>query len=388
MPKKSKFFFADVRKALAARLAGSAEQREFLWAHGWHAWHTKFNFDSKGERTDGGVFPAKVPTGSWTMAPLGDGKCEWKGMYHFVGKDPEDPLAGVDPSPVAQGRETVLWKAQASSPASKASFEAWRRGAGCGVAALGDPGADEGGAGSSGHSPKRVRSLATLRSAPTSPPTDGPPQCLFWLMSLGDDFSSPDEAPEEDGGWSEAAIAAAAVSAASDHKSLAAIADRALRAQHDGQASTVDNQLPNPHMFEQEYRATVLRQDAQAAHTAALARVARVALGPPAIEAGGAPASKAPLKAVVTSATLTEKIAVAAGQLARAAALCKELARQARALDKQHGVGPDGDTSHAATTHKINEPGTDTDNTRLLTKPGKCCPHTVTSGKRLFRAAF
>jgi hypothetical protein len=372
MPKKAKFFFADVREALAARLAGSAEQREFLWAHGWPAWHKKFNLDIEGERTDGGVFPASVPLrGQWTTAPLGEGECLWKGVAHFVGKDPEDPLPGVDPSPVAQGRETVLWKAQASSPASKASFEAWRRGAG-----------------SSGHSPKRVRSLATLRSAPTSPPTDGPRQCLFWLMSLGDDFSSPDEAPEEGGGWSEAAIAAAAVSAASDHKSLAAIADRALRAQRAGQASTVDNQLPNPHMFEQEYRATVLRQDAQAAHTAALARVARVALGPPAIEAGGAPASKAPLKAVVTSATLTEKIAVAAGQLARAAALCKELARQARALDKQHGVGPDGDTSHAATTHKINEPGTDTDNTRPLTKPGKCCPHTVTSGKRLFSAGF
>ena len=51
MPKKSKFAFADVRKALAQRLAGSAEQREFLWAAGWLAWHKKFNLDSKGERT-------------------------------------------------------------------------------------------------------------------------------------------------------------------------------------------------------------------------------------------------------------------------------------------------------------------------------------------------
>jgi hypothetical protein len=97
MPKKAKFFFADVREALAPRLAGSAEQREFLWAHGWQAWHTKFNFDSKGERTDGGVFPASVPTGNWTTAPLGHGKCLWKGVAHFVGKDPEDPLPGVDP---------------------------------------------------------------------------------------------------------------------------------------------------------------------------------------------------------------------------------------------------------------------------------------------------
>jgi hypothetical protein len=97
MPKKSKFFFADVRKALAARLAGSAEQREFLWAHGWKAWHKKFNFDIEGERTDGGVFPLKMPAGNWSTAPLGDGKCLWKGVAHFVGKDPEDPLPGVDP---------------------------------------------------------------------------------------------------------------------------------------------------------------------------------------------------------------------------------------------------------------------------------------------------
>ena len=91
MPKKSKFAFADVRKALAQRLAGSAEQREFLWAAGWQAWHKKFNLDSKGERTDGGVFPAGVPCGQWTTAPLGDGGCLWGGLSHFIGRDPDDP---------------------------------------------------------------------------------------------------------------------------------------------------------------------------------------------------------------------------------------------------------------------------------------------------------